>query len=163
MGSTPSATRDTPSGSAGRDSGVVRQGATGERKRKNTVIKDRTRKNVYIENEVCEKLQAAMEKDDTESFSEFANRALKFYIGFLNTERAESYLLATFQAAINGAVTGTERRLQALLTAILVESRASRILAGAAAELSPEQQEKVVDYSEERAGESIRYLYEEKK
>ena len=39
-----------------------------------------------------ERVAVAIDTDDTQSFSDFVNRALRFYIGFLNTKKAETYL-----------------------------------------------------------------------
>lgn len=85
------------------------------------MIKDRTRQNIYIENNLMEIIPGAMEKDDTKSISEFTNRALKFYIGFLNTQKAENYLLSTFNASIRGTVDGAERRLSGFMRTMLIE------------------------------------------
>lgn len=85
------------------------------------MIKDRTRQNIYIENQLMGTIQDCMEKDDTQSISEFTNRALKFYTGFLNTKRAENYLLSTFNASIRGTVDGAEQRLSGFMRSMLIE------------------------------------------
>lgn len=121
------------------------------------MIKDTTRRALYIEDKLFELLSEAMEKDDTQSLSDFVNRALRFYVGFLNTKKAETYLLTTFQAAITGAIGGAEERISRLLYKNCVElAMLNRILAYST-DMTEEQLTQIYEEAEEEVNSIIGY------
>lgn len=121
------------------------------------MVKYRTRKFVYVENDMLEEIAVAIDTDDTQSFSDFVNRALRFYIGFLNTKKAETYLLTTFQAAITGTIGGAEERISRLLYKNCVElAMLNRILAYST-DMTEEQLTQIYEEAEEEVNSIIGY------
>lgn len=75
------------------------------------MVKNKTRKIVYVDNKMLKLIEDGMDKADTDSFSEFTNNAIKFYIGFLNTEKAERYLNPVIRSMMTGVLGSSEKRL----------------------------------------------------
>lgn len=75
------------------------------------MVRNKIKKAVYIEKRDLRKIEEAMKKDDTVIFSEFVNRAVDFYIGFLNTENSADYLLPTIRATLLGLYSGLEDQI----------------------------------------------------
>ena len=75
----------------------------------------------WIDGEVIQHMDALLEEAHVNSRSEFAQKAIEFYISFLQTKRVEKYLLPTFSAAISGVIGGTEERIARLLYTLALE------------------------------------------
>lgn len=121
------------------------------------MVKERTKRNYYIENDLLADIPIAKDKDESQSLSDFVNRAVRFYIGFLNTKKAETYLLTTFQAAITGAIGGAEERISRLLYKNCVElAMLNRILAYST-DMTEEQLTQIYEEAEEEVNSIIGY------
>jgi len=75
----------------------------------------------WIEESLLGEVDEMLEVSLSGNRTEFVVKALKFYLGFLRTERTESYLLATFNAAIQGTVNGAEERILGMIYKLAVE------------------------------------------
>lgn len=62
-----------------------------------------------------------LEADNCKSRSEFAEKALHFYIGYLNTEDASEYLSKALVATLRGILADNENRLRSLVFKWCVE------------------------------------------
>ena len=62
----------------------------------------KVRKGLYIEEDLLEQIDGLLEQADVKSRNEFLNQALKFYIGYLTSEKIENYMLSTtiFSASV---------------------------------------------------------------
>ena len=63
---------------------------------------EKIRKAFYIEEELLGQVDALLPQADVRSRNEFVNRALRFYIGYLTSEKIENYMLTTICHACNG-------------------------------------------------------------
>ena len=84
--------------------------------------KDKVRKAFYIEEELLEQIDALLEQADVRSRNEFLNQALKFYIGYLTSEKIENYMLATISSVMHSTVKDTENRMARALYKLAVET-----------------------------------------
>lgn len=55
--------------------------------------KGKVRKGFYIEEELLRQADGLLDVADVKSRNEFLNQALKFYIGYLTSEKIENYML----------------------------------------------------------------------
>lgn len=79
------------------------------------------RRCVNLKQETYDEIDELLEKSQSGNRNEFIEKAVKFYIGFLKTEKTESYLLSTFTAAIQGTVNGAEERIMGVIYKLAVE------------------------------------------
>ena len=56
--------------------------------------KGKVRKGFYIEEGVLEQIDSLLQQVNVKSRNEFLNQALKFYIGYLTSEKIENYMLS---------------------------------------------------------------------
>lgn len=88
------------------------------------------RRCVNLKQETYDEIDELLEKSQSGNRNEFIEKAVKFYIGFLKTEKTESYLLSTFTAAIQGTVNGAEGRIVGMIYKLAVElAMLNRIIA----------------------------------
>lgn len=71
--------------------------------------------------ETMEEVSAAYEQDNCRSKSEFIEKAIRFYLGYLKQERNVNYLSPMIISQMNAVVAGTEQRLSRNLFKIAVE------------------------------------------
>lgn len=64
---------------------------------------EKVRKAFYIDEELLEQVDTLLGQADVRSRNEFVNQALKFYIGYLTSEKIENYMLTTisFRLSLN--------------------------------------------------------------
>lgn len=90
----------------------------------------KVRKAFYIEEEVLEQVDALLQQTDVKSRNEFLNQALKFYIGYLMSEKIENYMLATISSVMHSTVKDSENRLARAIFKLAVEtSKLSHVIA----------------------------------
>lgn len=88
------------------------------------------KKGFWIEKELIDEIDKLLVVSNCGNRSDFVNKAIKFYIGFIKTEKTESYLLSTFSAAIQGTVNGAEGRIVGMIYKLAVElAMLNRIIA----------------------------------
>ena len=76
---------------------------------------------VYINNELLARCDAAMEKTNTDSRSEFIREAIEHYIAVLNMKESSRVLTPALESAIGGKIALTEDRISRLLFKLGVE------------------------------------------
>ena len=54
---------------------------------------EKVRKAFYVEEELLGQVDALLPQADVRSRNEFVNQALRFYIGYLTSEKIENYML----------------------------------------------------------------------
>ena len=90
----------------------------------------KVRKAFYIEEELLEQVDALLSQADVKSRNEFLNQALKFYIGFLMSEKIENYMLSTISSVMHSTVKDSENRLARAIFKEAVEiSKLSHVIA----------------------------------
>ena len=76
---------------------------------------------VWLYPETMERLDGWLSKDNCKSRSEFIEKALRFYMGYLGTEDISSYLSKALLASIQGTLQKTENRVANNLFRLSVE------------------------------------------
>lgn len=76
---------------------------------------------VYINNELLARCDAAMEKTNAESRSEFIREAIEHYIAVLNMKESSRLLTPALESVIGSKIDLTEDRLSSLLFKLGVE------------------------------------------
>ena len=92
--------------------------------------KSRVRKGFYIEEELLEQVDSLLSLADVRSRNEFLNQALKFYIGYLTSEKIENYMLSTISSVMHATVKDSENRMARAMYKLAVEtSKLSHVIA----------------------------------
>ena len=73
--------------------------------------KGKVRKGFYIEEDLLEQMDGLLEQADVKSRNEFMNHALKFYIGYLTSEKIENYMLSTISSVMHSTMKDSENRM----------------------------------------------------
>lgn len=91
----------------------------------------KTRIPLWIYPSTMEEVDLLMEKDNCRTRSEFIEKAVQFYCGYLKAEQKNTYLPVAVSSAIEGRLGGAENRISRLLFKLAVEtSMMMNILAG---------------------------------
>ena len=73
----------------------------------------KVRAGFYVEKEILEMADGLLAEANVRSRNEFVTEALKFYCGYLNSGKAENYLLQSLSSVLTSTVQDTEnKRLQ---------------------------------------------------
>ena len=90
----------------------------------------KVRKGFYIEEELLEQMDGLLEQADVKSRNEFLNQALKFYIGYLTSEKIENYMISTISSVMHSTVKDSENRMARAMYKLAVEtSKLSHVIA----------------------------------
>ncbi len=90
----------------------------------------KVRKAFYIEENLLEQADGLLEQADVRSRNEFLNQALKFYIGYLTSEKIENYMLSTISSVMHATVKDSENRMARAMYKLAVEvSKLSHVTA----------------------------------
>ena len=81
----------------------------------------KTRMAVYFQPETIKKIEQEYRGDHCASKTEFIEKAVKFYIGYLNEEDNINYLSPMITETVKAQIKGTEQRLARLLFKVAVE------------------------------------------
>ncbi|MBQ3905375.1 MAG: hypothetical protein II743_01270 [Lachnospiraceae bacterium] len=85
---------------------------------------------LYLTNENLASISELSKSGDARTKSEFVNRAVDFYAGYLKTERTETYVMHSVSSMIHSALDLSEMRIKEMLFKLAVEiSMQNRILA----------------------------------
>ena len=76
---------------------------------------------VYINNELLARCDAAMEKTNAESRSEFIRESIEHYIAVLNMKESSRVLTPALESVVNSRISMTEDRISRLLFKLGVE------------------------------------------
>lgn len=66
-------------------------------------------------------VESHFRRDNCRSQSEFIEKAIRFYIGYLDEERSVNYISPLITEIVNATIKGTEQRLARLLFKVAVE------------------------------------------
>ena len=92
--------------------------------------KGKVRKGFYIEEGVLEQIDSLLQQVNVKSRNEFLNQALKFYIGYLTSEKIENYMLSTISSVMHATVKDSENRMVRAMYKLAVEtSKLSHVIA----------------------------------
>lgn len=90
----------------------------------------KVRKAFYIEEDLLEQVENLLQQADARSRNEFVNQALKFYIGYLTSEKIENYMLSTISSVMHSTVKDSENRMARAVYKLAVEtSKLSHVIA----------------------------------
>jgi hypothetical protein len=76
---------------------------------------------IWLYPETIDRLDGWLEKDNCKSRSEFMEKALSFYMGYLGTEDTTAYLSKALLSSIEGTLQKTENRVATNLFRLSVE------------------------------------------
>lgn len=92
--------------------------------------KDKVRKGFYIDQDLLEQVDSLLQTANMKSRNEFLNQALKFYIGYLTSEKIENYMLTTISSVMHSTVKDSENRMARAMYKLAVEtSKLSHVIA----------------------------------
>lgn len=92
--------------------------------------KGKVRKGFYIEEGVLEQIDSLLQQVNVKSRNEFLNQALKFYIGYLTSEKIENYMLSIISSVMHSTVKDSENRMARVMYKLAVEtSKLSHVIA----------------------------------
>ncbi len=92
--------------------------------------KNKVRKAFYVEEDILEQVDSLLQQANVKSRNEFVNRALKFYIGYLTSEKIENYMLSTISSVMHATVKDSENRMARAMFKLAVEtSKLSHVIA----------------------------------
>jgi metal-responsive CopG/Arc/MetJ family transcriptional regulator len=83
--------------------------------------KPKERTAIWLYPNTMDRLDGWLEKDNCKSRSEFMEKALSFYMGYLGTEDTSSYLSKALLTSIQGTLQNTENRVASNLFRLSVE------------------------------------------
>lgn len=111
--------------------------------------KGKVRKGSYIEEEILNQIDNLLEQADVKLRNEFLNQALKFYIGYMTSEKIENDMLSTITSVMHATVKDSENRMaRAMFKRAVETSKLSHVIAyshGAEEETLRKLQVKCVD------------------
>ena len=91
---------------------------------------EKIRTGFYIEKEVLEQCDDLLPQANVRSRNEFVTEALKFYCGYLTSQKNENYLLQTLSSVLTSTVRDTENRIARMDFKIAVElSKLAHVIA----------------------------------
>ena len=92
--------------------------------------KGKVRKAFYIEEDLLFQVDSLLRQADVRSRNEFLNQALKFYIGYLTSEKIENYMLSVISSVVHATVKDSENRMARAIYKMAVEvSKLSHVTA----------------------------------
>lgn len=82
---------------------------------------ERVRMGVYLEKELVEECDGMIAAAGARSRNEFIGKALRFYMGYLRSSKAEDYQLQALSSMVAGTIQDTENRLARMEFKLAVE------------------------------------------
>ena len=76
---------------------------------------------VYFQLETIKKIEQEYREDNCSSKTEFIEKAVKFYIGYLRQQEEVNYLFPMITETVKSQIKGTEQRLARLIFKVAVE------------------------------------------
>ena len=76
----------------------------------------------YLPVSLIEQIDSLLQEADVNSRNEFVAEALKFYIGYLTSQKIEDYILQSFSSVLGGIVQDTENRIARMEFKLAVET-----------------------------------------
>lgn len=76
---------------------------------------------VYFQPETSKKIEQEYQEDNCSSKTEFIEKAVKFYIGYLRQQEEVNYISPMITETVKAQIKGTEQRLARLIFKVAVE------------------------------------------
>ena len=99
------------------------------------MVKDKVKFSLWISPEIRDQMEQYSRSDNCQSQSEFIEKAVRFYIGYLNADRTDDFLPRTFSTTMNGLLGSFGDRIGSLLFKVAVEQNIANNLLAADMEL----------------------------
>ena len=93
---------------------------------------------LWIRPSLLEEVDSLYESDNCASRSEFMEKALRFYMGYLNCNRSQDYLAQVIPSTVKGIVDESSNRISRLLFKMAVEQAVSENILAAVCEVDPQ-------------------------
>lgn len=91
---------------------------------------DKTKFSIRVDTELLELADAYIRDSTVQNRTELIEDALRFYLGFLTSQKAEDYLLQSLSSVMTGTVRDSENRIARMEFKIAVElSKLSQVIA----------------------------------
>lgn len=91
---------------------------------------DKTKFSIRVDTELLELADAYIRDSTIQNRTELIEDALRFYLGFLTSQKAEDYLLQSLSSVMTGTVQDSENRIARMEFKIAVElSKLSQVIA----------------------------------
>ena len=108
--------------------------------KRNMAEKDLKRKfALWIRPSLLEEVDSLYKSDNCASRSEFMEKALRFYIGYLSSEKNKDYLADVIPSTVKGIVDETANRIGRLLFKMAVEQAVSENILAAVCDVDPQR------------------------
>ena len=95
---------------------------------------------LWIRPSLLEEVDSLYKSDNCASRSEFMEKALQFYIGYLTCNHAQDYLAQVIPSTVKGIMDETSNRMGRLLFKMAVEQAVTDTTAGAVHRGNPQDQ-----------------------
>lgn len=106
-------------------------------------MSEKTRFALWIEQDTLELVRSHYKSNDCRSQSEYIEKAIRFYTGYLETERADLYLPHILSEILEGKLDMLGHRIGSLLFKLAVESNISNHLLAADTDMDMRTYEKL--------------------
>ena len=106
-------------------------------------MSEKTRFALWIEQDTLELVRSHYKSNDCRSQSEYIEKAIRFYTGYLETERADLYLPRVLSEILEGKLDMLGHRIGKLLFKLAVESNISNHLLAADTDMDMRTYEKL--------------------
>lgn len=121
------------------------------------MAKSRVRRTVSINDELYDEMDELLDAANVLNRNEFIEKAVRFYIGFLTADLAETYLLTTYNTVLQGTIGRSEDRISRLLYKLSVEVAMQNRIDAVNKNLSEEEMDIIRQKAEEEVREIIGY------
>ena len=108
-----------------------------------SVSKDKIKFASYLYPETLDKIKELYRRDDCSSKSEFIEKAIRFYIGYLTAEDKSNYLPNMFLSNMRAIASESDNRMSRMLFKLTVELAMVMNLIAANYEIDPETLERL--------------------
>lgn len=105
--------------------------------------KAKNRTAIWLYPETIEKMDTMLQGDNAKSRSEFIEKALQFYMGYLNNENSTEYFSKVLISAMQGLLRETENRNSSNMFRLSVEMSMMMNILAAGLEISDEELRKL--------------------
>jgi metal-responsive CopG/Arc/MetJ family transcriptional regulator len=91
---------------------------------------EKIRVGFYIDKNLLDKCDQNLKTANARSRNEFVGDALKFYLGYLTSQKGEDYLLKSLASVLNGSIEDSENRIARITFKMAVElSKLAHVIA----------------------------------
>ena len=94
---------------------------------------------LYLSEETYQEVKETYKKDHCSSLTEFMEKAVEFYLGYVKSEHMVNYLAPTIMSSVNAASDANATRISRMLFKLAVESAVMNNLIAATVQFDPEQ------------------------